>query len=107
MNENMSVRKAFLFGALIGDGLALAFLLNYRIRPFPMAVHDWLDGALIEACPFYSLGFSNLVHGWASLITTALVGNAILYGAAGVICFLLYRGILRAAGAVLGSSGRS
>lgn len=96
MRTKMTIRKAFLFGASLGGALALFFLLNYWVRPFPMVVNDWLDSALLEVCPFYALGFSNALHSWARLIAIALVGNAILYGVFGVLILLLYRLLRRA-----------
>ena len=98
LSINMSIKKVFFFGALVGAGLAALFMLLDWIRPFPADANAWVDRALFKICPFYVLGFSNLIHTWIGLIAISLIGNALLYGLAALIIVLPYWIFRRATG---------
>jgi len=84
----MNAKEAFLFGALIGVAIAFLFGLLNWLRPFPVDANAWVDRAIFRLCPFYGLGFADFVRSGLALIAA---GNAVLYGIAGTLLFLLLR----------------
>ena len=90
MNTGMGIKRVFCFGALVGASLAALFMFMDWIRPFPVPANVWVERTLFRICPFYALGFSNLVHSMTALIAMSLIGNALLYGVAALIIVLPY-----------------
>src|SRR5713226_7798456 len=87
----MSIKKAFLLGALSGVVLASFLLLAIWIRPFPVAVNSWLERATFRFCPFYVLIFMNVLHAMWEVVVATIFGNAVLYGLLGVLLALTYK----------------
>ena len=97
----MSIKKAFLCGALVGTSLAGFLLLVIWTRPFPGAVNAWLEKATFKFCPFYMLIFMNLIRSTTEVVVATLLGNAVLYGVLGILIILVYRLIRRSTGSAL------
>jgi len=86
----MNAKKAFLFGALVGVAIALLFVFLDWLRPFPVDVNA-VDRTTFRLCPLYGLGFSDFVRSGLPLNALTAAGNAVLYGIAGTLLFLLLR----------------
>ncbi|HXN63736.1 MAG TPA: hypothetical protein VN862_00270 [Candidatus Acidoferrales bacterium] len=88
----MTKRKSFLWGAVLGDFLALivgiVLLLPF---PFSHSLHVHLVTAGFWLCPFYVLMFMSLVHSTGAVVAISLVGNAILYGVIGALVRTVYK----------------
>ena len=98
MRTNMETKRVFWVGALVGATIAALFMLLDWIRPFPVAANAWVDRTVFKVCPFYALGFTNLIHSEVELIAISLIGNALLYGVAALIILLPYKIFRRAIG---------
>ena len=67
-------------GAVVGVGVAAVMIPLIEIRPFPVAVNSFLEGATFKLCPLFVLGFSGALKSMEGVVAVTIVGNAVLYG---------------------------
>lgn len=79
------LRTGFLAGALVGAALAALLIGLDFSRVLPLGLHGPEETLTFQLCPLLILGFSNLVHSMAALVALTILGNALIYGAAGGI----------------------
>ncbi len=87
----MTIKKAFLLGAVIGIGLAALFGILDWLRPFSVDVNAWVDRTMFVVCPFYGLGFADFVRNGFVLVVVTLLGNAALYGSIAALLSWLFQ----------------
>jgi hypothetical protein len=77
----MLIRNSALTGAAVGTGIAVVMISLNHLRPFSIAVNDFIDRTIFKVCPLYVLGFSNDIPNKAVWFIVTILGNAVLYGA--------------------------
>jgi hypothetical protein len=86
----VSIKNWTIAGFITGICTA-GFLMSLEyIKPFSPHVNAFAERMAFKLCPFYILGFSNLVSNEVELVALTILGNGIVYGIAfGAIAALL------------------
>ncbi len=73
-----------MIGAAVGAGVAIVLITLTFVRPFYMA-NGFIESLTFRLCPLFILGFANGMGSMTSVVIITMIGNAILYGIAGMI----------------------
>ena len=80
----MLIRNAAVKGAIVGISVAVVMIAldNSNLGRISIPLHAFVDRAIFTVCPLYVLGFTRVVSSKASWFLAAILGNALIYGAA-------------------------
>ena len=87
----MSLKKVFIYGAVVGIVLAITLLSLIQIRPFSSDINGFLDIVTFRLCPFYALMFMDVFHKTGEVVFITIIMNAVIYGILGILCLCVYR----------------
>jgi hypothetical protein len=73
------IKTGAILGAITGAGVAVIMLSLEYIRPFSADANAFNSRLTFKLCPFYILGFTNLVTTNVTLVLVTILGNALLY----------------------------
>jgi hypothetical protein len=78
----MSIKNVTITGAIVGTGIAVVMIAleNANVGRISIPLSGFVDKAIFTVCPFYVLGFTNIVANKTSWFLVTTLGNAVLYG---------------------------
>lgn len=86
----MTIKSGTLAGVIVGTGIAVLLLSLEYIRPFSPDANAFVERTTFRLCPFYVLGFTDIVSSEWTVVALTILGNAVLYGIAfGIIAAII------------------